>query len=115
VAIVGNVRSERIHRNSMLFPDHEHAGFGSLLYDESSELVLHAANKTWLYATGLLRHPRIRHDVTRLGSVPDVTSRKSPGGYLKGATEADRLGMGMTNRAIPAQGEMRGATFTLSS
>jgi hypothetical protein len=47
--------------------------------------------------------------------IPDVTSKKSPGDYLKAATEADRPGMGMTNRVIPAQGEERGATFTLSS
>jgi hypothetical protein len=29
------------------------------------------------------------------------------------ATEADQPGMGMTNRVIPAQGEERGASFTL--
>jgi len=37
----------------MLLPDREHAGFGSLLYDEKGELVLHDGNKTWLYTTGL--------------------------------------------------------------
>jgi hypothetical protein len=57
VAIVGNVRLERIHHNTMLLPDHEHAGFGSLLYDENGELVLHDGNKTWLYTSGLFEHP----------------------------------------------------------
>ena len=32
---------------------------------------------------------------------------------LGAATEADQPGMGMTNRVIPAQGEERGASFTL--
>jgi hypothetical protein len=39
--------------------------------------------------------------------------KKGPGGYSKAATEADQPGMGMTNRVIPAQGEERGASFTL--
>jgi hypothetical protein len=59
VAIVGNVRLERIHHNSMLLPDHEHAGFGSLLYDGNGELVLHDGNKTWLYTTGLFGPPTV--------------------------------------------------------
>jgi hypothetical protein len=39
--------------------------------------------------------------------------KKGPGGYFEAATEADQPGMGMTNRVIPAQGEERGASFTL--
>jgi hypothetical protein len=31
----------------------------------------------------------------------------------KAATEADQPGMGMTNRVIPAQGEERGASYSL--
>jgi hypothetical protein len=54
--IVGNVRLERIHHDAMLLPD-RHAGFGSLLYDEKGELVLHDGNKTWLYSTGLFEAP----------------------------------------------------------
>jgi hypothetical protein len=57
VPIVGNVRLERIRFNPMLLPDREHAGFGSLLYDEKGELVLHDGNKTWLYTTGLFEPP----------------------------------------------------------
>jgi hypothetical protein len=57
VAIVGNVRLERIRHNPMLLPDHEHAGFGSLLYDKKGELVLHDGTKTWLYTTGLFEAP----------------------------------------------------------
>jgi hypothetical protein len=41
----------------MVLPDREHAGFGSLLYDEKGELVLHDGNKTWLYTTGLFEAP----------------------------------------------------------
>src|SRR5580704_15322913 len=41
--------------------------------------------------------------------------KKGPGGCLKAATEADQPGMGMTNRVIPAQGEERGASFTLNT
>jgi hypothetical protein len=57
VAIVGNVRLERIHYDQMLLPDRGHAGFGSLLYDEKGELVLHDGSKTWLYTTGLFEAP----------------------------------------------------------
>ena len=56
-AVIGNVRLERIHHDQMLLPNSEHAGFGSLLYDERGELVLHAGNKTWLYTTGLSEAP----------------------------------------------------------
>jgi hypothetical protein len=57
VVIVGDVRLERVHFNQMLLPDHAHAGFGSLVYDEKGELVLHGGNKTWLYTTGLSEAP----------------------------------------------------------
>ena len=57
VAIVGNVRLQLLHHDQMLLPDREHAGFGSLLYDEKGELVLHDVNKTWLYTTGLFETP----------------------------------------------------------
>jgi len=57
VAIVGDVRLERLRHNSMLLPGPEHAGFGSLLYDENGELVLHDGNKTWLYTAGLFEPP----------------------------------------------------------
>ena len=33
---------------------------------------------------------------------------------LEAATEADQPGMGMTNRVIPAQGEERGASYSLT-
>jgi hypothetical protein len=39
--------------------------------------------------------------------------KKKPRWLLRAATEADQPGMGMTNRVIPAQGEERGASFTL--
>ena len=52
-ANVGTARLERLHHDQMLLADREHAGFGSLLYDEKGELVLHDGNKTWLYTTGL--------------------------------------------------------------
>jgi hypothetical protein len=39
--------------------------------------------------------------------------KKGPGGYFDAATEADQPGMGMTNRVIPAQGEERGASYSL--
>ena len=39
--------------------------------------------------------------------------KKRPRWLLRAATEADQPGMGMTNRVIPAQGEERGASFTL--
>jgi hypothetical protein len=55
--IVGSLRLERIRHNSTLLPDHQHAGFGSLLYDENGELVLHDGQKTWLYTTGLFESP----------------------------------------------------------
>src|ERR1700734_979947 len=57
VALPGDVRLERIHHDSMLLRDHEHAAFGSLLYDENGELVLHDGNKTWLYTSGLFEPP----------------------------------------------------------
>jgi hypothetical protein len=57
VVIVDNVRLKRTYHDSMLLPDHEHAGFGSLLYDKNGELVLHDGNKTWLYTTGLFEPP----------------------------------------------------------
>jgi hypothetical protein len=57
IAIVGNVRLERILHNQMVLPDREHAGFGSLLYDKKGELVLHDGDKTWLYTTGLFEAP----------------------------------------------------------
>ena len=41
--------------------------------------------------------------------------KKRPRWLLRAATEADQPGMGMTNRVIPAQGEERGASFTLMS
>jgi hypothetical protein len=56
-AIVANMRLERIHHESMLLADSQHAGFGSLLYDQNGELVLHGDNKTWLYTTGLFEAP----------------------------------------------------------
>src|ERR1700736_786288 len=40
--------------------------------------------------------------------------KKRPRWLLYAATEADQPGMGMTNRVIPAQGEERGASFTLT-
>ena len=42
-----------------------------------------------------------------------MTDKKRPRWLLRAATEADQPGMGMTNRVIPAQGEERGASFTL--
>jgi len=54
---VGNVRLERILHDEMLLQDRQHAGFGSLLYDEKGELVLHDGSKTWLYTTGLFEAP----------------------------------------------------------
>ena len=57
VAIVGSVRLQRLHHDQSVLPDREHAGFGSLLYDEKGELVLHDGNKTWLYTTGLFEAP----------------------------------------------------------
>jgi hypothetical protein len=39
--IVDGVRLARIHHDQMLLPDPQHAGFGSLLFDEKGELVLH--------------------------------------------------------------------------
>jgi hypothetical protein len=57
VAIVGSVRLQRLHHDQRVLPDREHAGFGSLLYDEKGELVLHDGNKTWLYTTGLFEAP----------------------------------------------------------
>jgi hypothetical protein len=47
----------RLPIREYLLPDHEHAGFGSLLYDENGELVLHEGNKIWLYTTGLFARP----------------------------------------------------------
>ena len=57
VAIVGKVRLQRLYHNQALLPEPEHAGFGSLLYDEKGDLVLHDGNKTWLYTTGLFEAP----------------------------------------------------------
>jgi hypothetical protein len=57
VKVVGSVRLARIHHDSMLLPDRQHAGFGSLLYDEKGELVLHDGTKTWMYTTGLFEAP----------------------------------------------------------
>jgi len=41
-------------------------------------------------------------------------SKKAPVVTLEAATEADQPGMGMTNRVIPAQGEERGASYSLT-
>ena len=57
VTIGGSVRLKRILYNPNILPDREHSGFGSLLYDEKGQLVLHSGNKTWLYTTGLLEAP----------------------------------------------------------
>ena len=40
--------------------------------------------------------------------------KKAPVVTLEAATEADQPGMGMTNRVIPAQGEERGASYSLT-
>src|ERR1700676_4110926 len=42
-----------------------------------------------------------------------MRAKKRPRWLLRAATEADQPGMGMTNRVIPAQGEERGASYTL--
>jgi hypothetical protein len=57
VKLVGGVRLTRIHHDQMLLPDRQHAGFGSLLFDEKGELVLHDGHKTWMYTTGLFEAP----------------------------------------------------------
>jgi hypothetical protein len=57
VTIGGGVRLTRIHHDPMVLQDRQHAGFGSLLYDEKGELVLHDGNKTWMYTTGLFEAP----------------------------------------------------------
>jgi hypothetical protein len=57
VKVVGSVRLARIHHDSMLLPDRQNAGFGSLLYDQKGELVLHDGTKTWMYTTGLFEAP----------------------------------------------------------
>ena len=47
----------RIQQQQNILPDQKHAGFGSLLYDEHGELVLHDGSKTWLYTTTLFESP----------------------------------------------------------
>jgi hypothetical protein len=41
----------RIRHEQNILPDRGYSGFGSLLYDERGELVLHGRDKTWLYTT----------------------------------------------------------------
>jgi hypothetical protein len=43
----------RIHHKQNILPDRGNSGFGSLLYDERGELVVHGHDKTWLYTTAL--------------------------------------------------------------
>jgi hypothetical protein len=57
VTTVGGVRLARIYHDQMLLPEKQGAGFGSLLYDEKGELVLHDGTKTWMYTTGLFEAP----------------------------------------------------------
>jgi hypothetical protein len=57
VRVIGDVHLDRVLFEQNLLPDSAHAGFGSLLYDEKGELVLHDGHKTWLYTTGLSERP----------------------------------------------------------
>jgi hypothetical protein len=51
--IMPGVHLTRTGHEQNLLPDREHSGFGSLLYDQRGELVLHDRSKTWLYTTTL--------------------------------------------------------------
>jgi hypothetical protein len=57
VHTVGGVRMTRIQHDQNLLPDRQQASFGTLLYDERGELVLHDGNKTWMYTSGLFEAP----------------------------------------------------------
>lgn len=57
VEIVGGTRLARTHHDQNLLPDRQNASFGSLLYDERGELILHDGNKTWMYTSGLFEAP----------------------------------------------------------
>jgi len=57
VEVAAGTRLARIHHEQDLLPDPQHAAFGSLLYDEKGELVLHDGNKTWVYTSGLFEAP----------------------------------------------------------
>ncbi len=46
--------------------------------------------------------------------VRGIPGKKRPRWLFSAATEADQPGMGMTNRVLPAQGEERGASLTLT-
>jgi hypothetical protein len=46
-------------------------------------------------------------------NLSDVAIKKAPVVHCEAVTEAVQPGMGMTSRVIPAQGEERGASFTL--
>jgi hypothetical protein len=53
VDIVAGVHLTRIDHQQNILSDPGHSGFGSLLYDQRGELVLHHGSKTWLYTTAL--------------------------------------------------------------
>src|SRR6202789_1402924 len=55
-----------------------------------------------------------RRGARGIGSLAGRRIKKGPGGCFDAATEADQPGMGMTNRVIPAQGEERGASYSLT-
>jgi hypothetical protein len=54
IDIVTGVHLVRTGHQQNVLPDHGHSGFGSLLYDQHGELVLHHGSKTWLYTTALV-------------------------------------------------------------
>jgi hypothetical protein len=56
-ATIADLQLIRIQHHQNILPDHVHSGFGSLLYDEHGELVLHNGKKTWLYTTTLSEAP----------------------------------------------------------
>jgi hypothetical protein len=58
IGTIADLQLFRIQHRQNILPDHLNSGFGSLLYDEHGELVLHNGRKTWLYTTTLSEAPR---------------------------------------------------------
>jgi hypothetical protein len=57
VDVIPGVQLTRLRHEQNILPDREHSGFGSLLYDQHGDLVLHDGHKTWLYTTALFEAP----------------------------------------------------------